>query len=544
MGKVVAPFLYDAPKSEGSCSPYHSFDPRAISRTSFQSTAPRPKVVGPLVSMEPNYNHYNHLSRTSTKVKPMHSSVKKHVSYTQKTLLALRYCQLFCSCALFVIGLLANPIHKTAVWVIRIAIGVTIGHTIYALYHLSRKASGRIPASSASYSLFASLLDIASVAFFIYIAFFYGIPPTHAKYSLLVILNVDIHVFYKMGLCSAAVGTCLYSVSSSLSLYLAVVFRKIAAMPPDMNPLEDNLTSRHKRNKSSIATNTFVTEVRSSVLTGSKRSSGASYTKSNYLMGSKILQGEPRVSYAPSDSTQLRNARQALPSQAGTGSPAPTELKRSSGSATSPKKPSYIEVPLSDDNESFYQSLVSEFQPTTWYAGDSIKKSCARSSCVIPDSPQTRYTPLQTPQSNKNHPNPLQANPPSDANESSPQSQSPRETTDPLLLLPNKESYRHSEDSSDIGDAFINRSSRDQATEHLTRAPRYGDLRPGKPPVMVGRSDTRQISSGNDYFFENWSPRSILGRRDVSGKLIEEGRSNESGLLNMKLRKFSGKLLF
>ena len=38
------------------------------------------------------------------------------------------------------------------------------------------------------------------------------------------------------------------------SIYLALTFRKISKLPPDMNPLEDNLTSRHKRNKSSIST--------------------------------------------------------------------------------------------------------------------------------------------------------------------------------------------------------------------------------------------------------------------------------------------------
>lgn len=38
-----------------------------------------------------------------------------------------------------------------------------------------------------------------------------------------------------------------------IGLYLAILFRKIAKLPPDMNPLEDNLTARpHKRNKSEL----------------------------------------------------------------------------------------------------------------------------------------------------------------------------------------------------------------------------------------------------------------------------------------------------
>lgn len=46
----------------------------------------------------------------------------------------------------------------------------------------------------------------------------------------------------------------LFLTSLCISIYLAVTFRKISKLPPDMNPLEDNLTSRHKRNKSSLST--------------------------------------------------------------------------------------------------------------------------------------------------------------------------------------------------------------------------------------------------------------------------------------------------
>ena len=44
-------------------------------------------------------------------------------------------------------------------------------------------------------------------------------------------------------------------VSLLIDIYLALIFRRISSLPPDMNPLEDNLTSRHKRNKSSLLDN-------------------------------------------------------------------------------------------------------------------------------------------------------------------------------------------------------------------------------------------------------------------------------------------------
>lgn len=55
----------------------------------------------------------------------------------------------------------------------------------------------------------------------------------------------------------------LHLISLFLDLYLVVIFRKISKLPPDMNPLEDNLTSRrkskHKHKNSSISAITHLT---------------------------------------------------------------------------------------------------------------------------------------------------------------------------------------------------------------------------------------------------------------------------------------------
>ena len=59
-------------------------------------------------------------------------------------------------------------------------------------------------------------------------------------------------IIYATFLISAVTGS-IHAVSLFISVYLAVIFRKISKLPPDMNPLEDNLTSRHKRNKSSLS---------------------------------------------------------------------------------------------------------------------------------------------------------------------------------------------------------------------------------------------------------------------------------------------------
>jgi hypothetical protein len=48
----------------------------------------------------------------------------------------------------------------------------------------------------------------------------------------------------------------------------------------------------------------------------------------------------------------------------------------------------------------------------------------------------------------------------------------------------------------------------------------YGQLKPATPPVMIGNG--RQVSSGNDYAHQSSLG---IGRRNVSGKVAEEGRA-------------------
>ncbi|KAL8913201.1 MAG: hypothetical protein Q9172_007336, partial [Xanthocarpia lactea] len=72
--------------------------------------------------------------------------------------------------------------------------------------------------------------------------------------SLLMFDTATAKIIYTTFLVSVVSGS-LHLVSLFVSIYLAVVFRKISALPPDMNPLEDNLTSRHKRNKSELLDN-------------------------------------------------------------------------------------------------------------------------------------------------------------------------------------------------------------------------------------------------------------------------------------------------
>lgn len=57
-------------------------------------------------------------------------------------------------------------------------------------------------------------------------------------------VTTDLLIQYTWLVCIVVAG--LHLLAASLSVWLARMFRKIANLPPDMNPLEDNLTSRRK----------------------------------------------------------------------------------------------------------------------------------------------------------------------------------------------------------------------------------------------------------------------------------------------------------
>ena len=108
--------------------------------------------------------------------------------------------------------------------------------------------------------LFAAIMDAGLVPFYVFTAM-----VSHTEYTAssdtqgrwITLFGNDVatyKVLYSTFLLSIVNGG-MHLVSLVMSIYLGVIFRKISRLPPDMNPLEDNLTSRHKRNKSSILDN-------------------------------------------------------------------------------------------------------------------------------------------------------------------------------------------------------------------------------------------------------------------------------------------------
>lgn len=527
---VQPPFLYDAVKSESSRTPYNNFDPKAVSRASLTPKPPRPKQDGPLISFNQHPDSYLILPYGNTDVKPMNPSVKAWIKWMRIIQLVFRCLEILCSVGLLVMMILIRGVDSATGWIMRIVPGVAILHTVYGIYHLGRKPSGRTPASSASYMLFSAFFDVSIVPFYAFSAL---VAKTKESSWKTVLQNQDLMptfctaVFYL-----AVVGGGLYLASLVVSIYLAVTFRKITKLPPDMNPLEDNLTSRHKRNKSSMSVATTMSEKRISAPLESKRSSGAAYE--DLSRPPTIPFFHTRTGSTESFSTYkstpppTRDSRLDLPSrqyQIGSNSPRSSvvDLKRASfyDGASTPKRASYAEIPLSDTVSQRSSQQIGKMAEA-WYTADSLPNQRSRTS-----SPKKGYQPLHQRQDSSEdisftHPNPLNANPPT-----------PRHQYHPGRDSPLSEISNNRRASGDITDVTT-RMRETAPVRQEFKAKRYGELKPGTPPIMIG-GNNRQVSSGNDF-----SSKGNFRVRDVSGKIAEEGRGGNANGWGTRFRKISG----
>lgn len=254
MGGTSQPFLYDYDPVRYSTDnrlPPKLFDPKAITRASFDKPKPKPKPDGPLVSFNVHPDAFPPPERTIKNFTPMGPRSKRWIIRMRNVQLVFRLLQFLGAAGLLVIMIMLNNIKEVPGLVIRIALGVAILHTSYGIYHLWRPAGGRTPMSSTAYHFGVIIVDIA--ACLVYAFGVYSARKDGATWGTLLPDKSVLQYFIpavQYGLIGAG-G--LHVVSIGISTFLAIQFWRICKMPPDMNPLEDNLTSRaHKRNKSSV----------------------------------------------------------------------------------------------------------------------------------------------------------------------------------------------------------------------------------------------------------------------------------------------------
>ncbi|KAJ5569451.1 uncharacterized protein N7459_008881 [Penicillium hispanicum] len=254
MGRSSPPFLYDRPNTYSFYGPTDpGFNPKAVTQASRTRPPPKPTPKGPLVTFNRHPDSWGSFEQKLMWT-PMSSNTKNRVKYARGTQLGLRAITLLGALASLFCSIVIKGAATTVIWIIRAGPIVAILHTIYAVYHFSRSPVNRPPASQASYGLFASTLDAGLIPFYVFTAFMAHGEYTSDAYhwgTLFGNSEVTVEVTEATFIC-AIVNAGLHLISLSISIFLAVIFRKISHLPPDMNPLEDNLTARPRKNRKRI----------------------------------------------------------------------------------------------------------------------------------------------------------------------------------------------------------------------------------------------------------------------------------------------------
>ncbi|KAL9117109.1 MAG: hypothetical protein Q9187_006357 [Circinaria calcarea] len=364
----------------------------------------------------------------------------------------------------------------------------------------------------------------------------------------------------------SVVNGSFHLISLVLSIYLAMIFRKISKLPPDMNPLEDNLTSRHKRNKSSLSVGPMEAGKNrdshlSAPLMDPSRTVPFMHTRTESYTSISSPTRRPASNHRVSRTDLPSPVYQQPPSQRSSRanisrSPHQSPTKHTSMYADS-RPPSTR--PVSTRSPSTRpQSAHPSISSGNWFAYPSPSPSPDH-TLPVQHPPELEHLriPTYSPQflnSDRLTPRPLEMNPPTPCQSSfsrprtlTPATGNERKGQTPYIEEDSGFAYlhEHSRPSSTVTFNENNIQAQNQKPKHSPRpsvnqrdsfgtaggkARFYGDLY-GSVGVQGGQSQgqARVVSSGHDAGMRG-NLRGNLRGREVSGKMVEEGRGEGMGM--------------
>lgn len=380
-------------------------------------------------------------------------------------------------------------------------------HNVYGVYHLMRSPTGRTPASTASYMIFAAILDAGLIPFLVLTAIMSRNEYSSPSPSWQTLFDTD-GANYKILLATflvSVINGSLHLVSLFISLCLAVMFRQIAGLPPDMNPLEDHLTSRHKRNKSSLQTistppsinrnskaeEALIAPVRTVPFLHTRAESLTNFVDVTHPQTSthNSRLDNPSTLYDQPQSKRSSRAEYSVPIAS---RPSPsiysTAYHANTSHPQSVKKPGSVPPPIASDNVNWTSQPS---PPPSLFELKHLRNK--------PYQPLPQSVPLEIVEKNL-MPNPLEMNPPTPPNNLPPRRQGHGRDLRPLL-------------------------------------PGTGNLLSLSPDVKIKRGNYRGLGNGNVRSAERVVSSGVEVRieempgkgvrvREVSGKVAEEGRGD------------------
>ncbi|RAL17779.1 uncharacterized protein BO97DRAFT_402279 [Aspergillus homomorphus CBS 101889] len=256
MGESDPPYLYERPIRQQTASPRfysQAFNPKAVTQASWAQPEPKPEVKGHLVDLNRHPDSYYNVP-DRTRWTPMSLHTKSRVIYGRKVQLGLRVLALVGALGSLFCSIVIKNAATTIIWIVRVGPAVAILHNLYGIWHLRRSAISRPPGSQASYMLFAGTFDFGLVPYYVFAAFLAYRQWTDSAWNWTTLLSSDQDVTAKIAESTfllSVVNGGLHAISLGISIFLGVIFHQIRKLPPDMNPLEDNLTARPLRQSKS-----------------------------------------------------------------------------------------------------------------------------------------------------------------------------------------------------------------------------------------------------------------------------------------------------
>ncbi|RYO23250.1 hypothetical protein AA0121_g1963 [Alternaria tenuissima] len=309
-----------------------TFNPKAITMASrMPPPPPKKKQEGPLIDFNKHPDSYLILPYGNTKTKPMSPKTKVFIDIARWIQFGLRILTLLGAVGVLLCGIFIRGAQATEGYILRIPPGVDLVVSLYAIYHLIRNPKTRPAGSSASYHFFALITDAGFIPFYVFTILMARrnsdeTAATIGRWRTMFPTDNETNIVLMTTWITAIVTGGLHLISAVIDMYLAILFRKIAKLPPDMNPLEDNLTSRrrtkHKHKNSSISAITPLTSDQEkrfsdqSTISGDRDSKTPSYIYSEIPSPNKSqvafmhTRTDSETTYSPHTPASARQSRE------------------------------------------------------------------------------------------------------------------------------------------------------------------------------------------------------------------------------------------
>ncbi|KAI4621910.1 hypothetical protein J4E80_004284 [Alternaria sp. BMP 0032] len=246
-----------------------TFNPKAVTMASrMPPPPPKKKQEGPYIDFNKHPDSYLILPYGNTHAKEMSPKTKVFIDIARWIQFSLKILTLLGAIGIMLCGIFIRGAQDTEGYILRIPPGVDLIVCLYAIYHLVRNPKTRPAGSSASYHFFALVTDAGFIPFYVFTVLMARRNSdmdagTLGRWRTMFPTDNETNIVLLTTWITAIATGGLHVLSTAIDLYLAILFRKISKLPPDMNPLEDNLTSRrktkHKHKNSSISAITPLT---------------------------------------------------------------------------------------------------------------------------------------------------------------------------------------------------------------------------------------------------------------------------------------------